>query len=73
MVTMTTDPYDQAPPENCIQILRLLAQGCTVESLSRRVALSERTVRRRLRTLADEAGVATTMELVVHAVRHGWI
>jgi DNA-binding NarL/FixJ family response regulator len=30
---------------------------------------SERTVRRRLRTIADEIGVDSTIEVVVHAVR----
>jgi DNA-binding NarL/FixJ family response regulator len=57
------------PPGADLEILRLLADGLTVDVVARRVGMSERTVRRRLRAMADETGVATTMELVVYAVR----
>lgn len=60
------DPVDQ-------EILALLAGGVTVDGVARRVGLSARTVRRRLRGLADELGVETTIETVVHAVRDGVI
>jgi DNA-binding NarL/FixJ family response regulator len=60
-------------PRADIEILRLLADGLTTDAVARRVGLSERTVRRRLRTMADSVGVATTMELVVYAVRAGLI
>ena len=50
-------------------MLRLLAAGQTVDAIARRVGFSERTVRRRLRAIADEIGVDSTIEAVVHAVR----
>jgi len=52
-----------------LEILRHLADGQTIGVVARRVGLSERTVRRRLRTMADEMGVDTTIEVVVRAVR----
>lgn len=54
-------------------LLALLAEGRTVDVVARRLGLSERTVRRRLRALADELGVDSTIEVVVHAVRAGLI
>jgi DNA-binding NarL/FixJ family response regulator len=52
-----------------LRILRMLADGYTVDVVARRIGLSERTVRRRLRTMADDAGVGTTVEVIVYAVR----
>jgi DNA-binding CsgD family transcriptional regulator len=63
----------RSAPHTDTQMLRMLADGHTIEVIARRLEVSERTVRRRLRVLADEAGVTTTIELVVHAVRHGII
>jgi DNA-binding NarL/FixJ family response regulator len=56
-----------------LTILRLLAEGSTVDTVARAVGMSERTVRRRLRVIADELGVETTIEVVVHGVRAGLI
>jgi DNA-binding NarL/FixJ family response regulator len=63
---MSLDPVD-------LEILGLIAGGHTTEVVGRRLGLSERTVRRRLRAVADELGVGSTMEAVVHAVRAGLI
>lgn len=60
------DPVDR-------QVLALVAEGLTTDLVSRRLGLSERTVRRRLRAVADDLGVATTIEAVVLAVRDGAI
>lgn len=60
------DPVD-------LEILAHLAAGLTVDGIARRVGLSGRTVRRRLRSLADEIGVDSTIETVVRAVRLGLI
>jgi DNA-binding NarL/FixJ family response regulator len=54
-------------------ILGHLADGKTVEHVARRLDVSERTVRRRLRVIADHLGVDSTIEVVVHAVRRGLI
>jgi len=64
--TPDLDPIDE-------QLLRLLSEGSTLEVAARRSGLSERTARRRLRALADDLGVDTTMQLVVHVVRAGLI
>lgn len=54
-----------------IEILRLLADGVVLDAIARRLALSERTVRRRIRTLCDRFGVGTPVQVVVLAARNG--
>jgi len=56
-----------------LEVLALLAEGHTVESIGRRLGVSDRTVRRRLRSIADDIGVDSTIQAVVHAVRGQWI
>jgi len=57
------------PTSDDVLVLRLLSEGHTTEAIARRLGRSERTVRRRLRTIADEIGVDSTIEAVVYAVR----
>ncbi|MDN5852347.1 MAG: LuxR C-terminal-related transcriptional regulator [Actinomycetia bacterium] len=61
------------PTDVDLTILRLLSRGHTIDYIARRVDTSERTVRRRLRRLADDLGVDSSIEAVVHAVRAGLI
>lgn len=70
-VTTVTDH----PKLSCddLELLRLLAGGLSLESVSRRMEISERTVRRRLRALCDRLGVDTPIEAIVWAVRRGMI
>jgi DNA-binding NarL/FixJ family response regulator len=56
-----------------VQILRLLAEGLTVDSIARRLDRSERTVRRKIRAIGDTLEVGTTVEAIVWAVRAGLI
>jgi DNA-binding NarL/FixJ family response regulator len=56
-----------------LALLALVAQGLTVEAVGRRMLLSERTVRRRLRTVCSVLEVATPIEAVVWAVRRDLI
>lgn len=62
-----------SPEDLDLEILALLAAGQTVDGTARRVGVSGRTVRRRLRALADDLGVDSTMETVVFAVRRGLV
>jgi len=52
-------------------LLGLLANGLMIASVARRMNLSERTVRRRLRSLCDRLEVETPVQAVVWAVRAG--
>jgi DNA-binding NarL/FixJ family response regulator len=61
------------PDDVDLAILRLLSEGYTTDVIARRAGISERTVRRRLRGLADDLGVDSSIEVVVHAVRAGLI
>jgi DNA-binding NarL/FixJ family response regulator len=63
----------ERPPleEPDLRLLRLLGDGLAVDAVARRTGLSERTVRRRYRAICDRLGVATPIQAVVWAVRHG--
>ncbi|MDX6235694.1 MAG: hypothetical protein QOG10_509 [Kribbellaceae bacterium] len=58
---------------NDLQLLRLLATGLPVESVARRLNLSERTVRRRTRAACDRLGFGTAVEAIVWAARRGLV
>ena len=57
--------------EEELAIVRLLAEGLVLEGIARRLALSERTLRRRIRGLCDRCGVDAPVQVVVLAARHG--
>jgi DNA-binding NarL/FixJ family response regulator len=75
MVSVTRDGREGRwePDPGDLEILRRLADGETTEAVARHVGVSERTVRRRLRAVADEIGVDTTIEVVIYAVRRQMI
>jgi DNA-binding NarL/FixJ family response regulator len=50
-------------------VLRMMAEGQTVEAVARRLDVSERTVRRKARAACESVGVDTTVEAIVWAVR----
>ena len=54
-------------------VLRLMAEGQTVEAVARRLDVSERTVRRKARAACEAVGVDTSVEVIVWAVRHRFI
>ncbi|MEU8299885.1 LuxR C-terminal-related transcriptional regulator [Micromonospora sp. NPDC048909] len=70
----TTPPVDDPMlGEADLRLLRLLATGLPLETVARRTALSERTVRRRVRAICDRLGVTTPIEAVVWAARRGML
>jgi DNA-binding NarL/FixJ family response regulator len=50
-------------------LLALLSRGLSTDRVARRLGLSERTVRRRMRAICDQLEVATPVEAVVWAAR----
>ena len=57
--------------EDDTKLLSLVADGLVLDAIARRLNLSERTVRRRIRALCDRIGVDTPVQAVVWAVRVG--
>ncbi|WP_037602078.1 LuxR C-terminal-related transcriptional regulator [Streptacidiphilus rugosus] len=54
-------------------LLRILVTGLPDRAVATHLGIGKRTVERRVRSLLDRAGVATRIELAVHATRQGWI
>ena len=66
-------PHAQAPPlsREDVVLLSLLAQGLPLDSIARRLRMSERTIRRRTRDICDRLGVGAPIQAVVWAARRG--
>lgn len=56
-----------------IHLLGLLAEGLPLEAVGRRLDLSDRTVRRRARSVCDRIGVRAPIQAVAWAARRGLI
>ena len=63
------DPSPVPLGDDELVVLRLMAEGPTVEAVARRLDVSERTVRRKSRAECEAVGVDTTIEAIVWAVR----
>ncbi|WP_036555423.1 LuxR C-terminal-related transcriptional regulator [Nocardioides insulae] len=59
--------------EEELAVLALLAEGNTVDRVARELGVSDRTVRRRMRSAARALGASSTIETVVLAVRRRMI
>ncbi|HEY8454568.1 MAG TPA: LuxR C-terminal-related transcriptional regulator [Actinopolymorphaceae bacterium] len=71
-VTTTSDLRRRVTDDE-IRLLALLADGLPVEAIARRLALSDRTVRRRSRALCDRLGARAPIQVVAWAARNGLI
>lgn len=60
---------DAGLSDDDLLLLAELAKGVTVDRVGRRLDVSGRTVRRRLRGICDRIGVATAIEAVAWAAR----
>ncbi|MEV0070897.1 MULTISPECIES: LuxR C-terminal-related transcriptional regulator [unclassified Amycolatopsis] len=56
-----------------LDLLALFAEGLPLDSIARRLELSDRTVRRRMRSICDRLGFATPIQAVVWAARRGLV
>jgi DNA-binding NarL/FixJ family response regulator len=69
----TTSDLRRRVTDDEIRLLALLADGLPVEAIARRLALSDRTVRRRSRALCDRLGARAPIQVVAWAARNGLI
>jgi DNA-binding NarL/FixJ family response regulator len=56
-----------------VALIELVADGLTLEAMSRRCGVSERTLRRRIRGLCQQVGVEAPIQVAVWAARRGVI
>ena len=54
-----------------VELLRLLAGGLPLYAVARRMNTSERTVRRRVKSICDRLGLSSSIQAVVWAARRG--
>jgi DNA-binding NarL/FixJ family response regulator len=57
--------------EDEVAVLTLLAEGLPLDAVARRLAVSERTLRRRTRAICDLLGVPAAITAVAWAARRG--
>lgn len=72
---LTPTPVAERPSltREDIEVLTLLAEGLPLSSVGRRLHLSERSIRRRLRMICDRLGCRSTIQAVVWAARRGLV
>jgi len=56
-----------------VRLLAVIATGVPIASVAGRLEISDRTVRRRVRTICETLGVKTMIEAVAWAARRGLI
>ena len=62
---------DTTLDEQEIALIRLLAEGLVLDAVARRLGISERTLRRRIRALCDRIGVDAPVQVIVWAAHVG--
>jgi DNA-binding NarL/FixJ family response regulator len=70
-----TERLDDAPgltPRE-VQILQMLADGCSPHEVAERLVISPKTVRNHLTKVYDKLGVNSRSQAIVEALRHGMI
>lgn len=66
-------PGRSGPTPKEVAVIRAVADGLSTEEIAGRLTISKRTVETHLRKLFQRYGVASRTQLVVVAIRKGWI
>lgn len=56
-----------------LRMIALFAEGLCLDTIARRLNMSDRTVRRRARSVCDRLGVGSMIQVVAWAARHRYI
>ena len=67
----TTTDRPRLLDDEDVAVLALLAQGLPMGTVARRLAMSERTLRRRTRAICDALGVPAAITAVAWAAKQG--
>lgn len=71
--TLTHPAGDISLTDEEVRVLAVLGSGATSDATARRLDISARTVRRRVRRVCERVGVDTTVQAVAWAARRGYI
>lgn len=63
----------ERPPDDEIEVMRLIASGLKDDAVARRLGISVITVRRRVQQFRDRVGARSRVEAAVIGVRRGWL
>jgi DNA-binding NarL/FixJ family response regulator len=69
----TTAERPRSLRDDEVAVLTLLAEGLPLDSVARRLAVSDRTLRRRIRAICDLLGVPSVITAVAWAARRGLV
>ena len=72
-VPVQREPSPRRVSAEELRLLSLLAEGLPLETIARRLSLSDRTVRRRSKALCDRMGARAPIQVVAWAARNGLI
>ncbi|HEX9891895.1 MAG TPA: LuxR C-terminal-related transcriptional regulator [Actinomycetota bacterium] len=66
-------PDGERPPDDELEVMRLIVSGLTDHAIARRVGVSVITVRRRAARIRRRLGASTRIEAAVLAAKRGWL
>lgn len=64
---------DEAPPQEGLEIMKMLADGSTDYEVARRLGVSVITVRRRVQRLCKSVGARSRLQAMALTVANGWV
>jgi DNA-binding NarL/FixJ family response regulator len=70
---LSHNDYQERLSSRELEVLQLVVQDCSTPEIAAQLCISPRTVDSHRRMLLQKAGVRTSVGLVLHAVRRGWV
>lgn len=66
-------PHDEGPPEEELEVIRLVAQGHKDAAIARRLGVAPVTIHRRVQRFVRRVGARSRPHAIAIAIARGWI